>query len=474
MTTTSDHNHPVETFLKQLQDFVASSNSQDVLHIVKENSKLRSENEALQTTNEQNLKTLAKLQQRLEDQDLQRSRVNFENEMKEMEKQLDGSAKSITELQQKLKSRDNDINSFKEQSKDEGARLIVAIEAKNLAEKELSSLQAIVDAQAESINRFDRFTFKMTQTPQETLCVVLPMVSKFYSREYSHQELQSIFQSVYSVTERFFGNDLDETVFADHGRWAVMRKKQPIPMPLSNSPAAKQMRVAAVLGICAQLLSKYIFQPTYLLNDNSLSNLIVEISEVDPDTELYLRSVLLPIHPNKQEKNAKARIGHVVANVVQYAGPMLSEESEEEFRSSFTNVCKTICEKWMDFQKLEAQVESTFEADDEDDWSLLPPPGQETQTQSITSIEHIKAIVWPAFDISKGQDVELLMQGFVLDETQMQAAKDEVAISQSNGTHRTRQNIRRNRALSVSVGNENGDTNGASVSPEDQNGLESS
>lgn len=68
MTTTSDHNHPVETFLKQLQDFVASSNSQDVLHIVKENSKLRSENEALQTTNEQNLKTLAKLQQRLEDQ----------------------------------------------------------------------------------------------------------------------------------------------------------------------------------------------------------------------------------------------------------------------------------------------------------------------------------------------------------------------------------------------------------------------
>lgn len=66
------------------------------------------------------------------------------------------------------------------------------------------------------------------------------------------------------------------------------------------------------------------------------------------------------------------------------------------------------------------------------------------------------------------------MQGFVLDETQMQAAKDEVAISQSNGTHRTRQNIRRNRALSVSVGNENGDTNGASVSPEDQNGLESS
>ncbi|KAH6977255.1 hypothetical protein BKA56DRAFT_587999 [Ilyonectria sp. MPI-CAGE-AT-0026] len=458
MTSTSDHNHPVETFLKQLQDFVASSTSQDILHIVKENSKLRSENESLQTTNEQNLKTLAKLQQRLEDQDLQRSRLNFENEMKEMEKQLDGSAKSITELQQKLKSRDNEINSFKERGKDEGARLIVAIEAKDLAEKELCSLQAIVDAQAESINRFDRFTFKMTQTPQETL----------------HQELQSIFQSVYGVTERFFGNDLDETVFADHGRWAVMRKKQPIPMPLSNSPAAKQMRVAAVLGVCAQLLSKHIFQPTYLLNDSSLSNLIVEISEVDPDTELYLRSVLLPIHPNKQEKNAKARIGHVVANVVQYAGPMLSEESEEEFRSSLTNVCKTICEKWMDFQRLEAQVESTFEADDEDDWSLLLPPGQETQPQSITRIEHIKAIVWPAFDISKGQDVELLMQGFVLDETQMQAAKDEVAISQSNGTHRTRQNIRRNRALSVSVGNENGDTNGASVSPEDQNGLESS
>lgn len=302
--------------------------------------------------------------------------------MKEMEKQLDGSAKAITELQQKLKSRDNEINSFKEQSKDEGARLIVAIEAKDLAEKELCSLQAIVDAQAETINRFDRFTFKMTQTPQETLYVVLSVVSKFFSREYSHQELQSIFQSVYRVTERFFGNDLDETVFADHGRWAVMRKKQPIPMPLSNSPAAKQMRVAAVLGICAQLLSKHIFQPTYLLNDNSLSNLIVEISEVDPDTELYLRSVLLPIHPNKQEKNAKARIGHVVASVVQYAGPMLSEESEEEFRVSLTNICKTICEKWMDFQKLEAQVESTFEAGDEDDWSLLPPPGQGEKIQS--------------------------------------------------------------------------------------------
>lgn len=306
--------------------------------------------------------------------------------MKEKQKALDESAKSITELQQILKTRDNEINSFKERNKDEETQLIAATEAKKQAEKGLCSLQAIVDAQAESINRFDRFTFKMTQTPQETLYVVLPMVSKFFSLEYSHRELQSIFESVYGIAERFFGNDLDETVFADHGRWVGMRKKQPIPMPLSNSPAAKQMRMAAVLGICAQLLSKYIFQPTYLLNDSSLSNLIVEISEVDPDTELYLRSVLLPIHPNKQEKNAKARIGHVVANVVQYAGPMLSEESEEEFRSSLTNVCKTICDQWMDFQKLEAQVEPTFEADDEDDWSLLPPPGpgEKIQSQTLT------------------------------------------------------------------------------------------
>lgn len=242
------------------------------------------------------------------------------------------------------------------------------------------------------------------------------------------------------------------------------------------------MRIAAVLGICAEALNRYIFQPTYLLEDNKLPNLLTELGEDDPVRESYLRSVLLPVQPDKQRENGQIRAGHVATDVVDCTGSMLPNEGREGFQSSLENVCKEACDQWMRLQELEVKVELDFETDDADEWTLLPfplPDGEtqrqkangdaisagnnskqpaQAQDQPKVDLKDIRVVVWPAFLLPKDGEMGLLQKGFVLGETQIKAARDEQNAALLQGTRRAvRQGIRRARTFSMSMAD--GETN---------------
>lgn len=279
-----------------------------------------------------------------------------------------------------------------------------------------------------------------------------------------------MFSLAYNWAENLFSADLEEKVFvtpASGTIWAKIRNhgrvNRIIPLPLSNTREAKQMRICAVLAIVAWSLAQYIFQPTYLLQCNELSDLLAGLADDDPVREHYLRSVLLPVSPSKQKSNGKKRIEQVVVEVFASVSPVLPNSKHDEFRSSLETMCKQICGQWMRLQLLEEKIEPSFDAYDDEDWKLLQLPffgdanaepvdeGAATESaiadddryKPVGDIEDIAAVLWPSFLSFRGGESELVTEGFVLNKAQVKPAYNEEKAALLQGIHRAARQISR-------------------------------
>lgn len=120
-----------------------------------------------------------------------------------------------------------------------------------------------------------------------------------------------MFKLVHGLVVDFFGHDLENSAFQDHANWEILRNhdllKRIVPLPLSNTTAAKDMRVAALIGICAESMSRHIFQSTYLLDGNQLHELVDALQSNDWHQGSYLRSVLLRSLVKEQKNNSVTR-----------------------------------------------------------------------------------------------------------------------------------------------------------------------
>lgn len=280
-----------------------------------------------------------------------------------------------------------------------------------------------------------------------------------------------MFKLVHNLAVSFFGHDFEKSAFQDPAHWEQLRNhdilKRIVPLPLSNTTAAKDMRVAAVLGICAEALSRHIFRSTYLLDGNQLHELIDFLQDQDWHKGIYLRSVLLRSRPDMQEENSIKRAKTLVAEVLELTKPILSDEKQLLFGDSLLKICKNIAEQWMRLQGLEAAVEPEFGLnEDADDWTPFPLWHNTTRAangndecsldqdpkkpapskaDSKLNITHSNFVVWPAFFISKEGEVELLQQGFALSEEQMKSAKDEESAIASRRARQAARNTTRRR-----------------------------
>ena len=274
-----------------------------------------------------------------------------------------------------------------------------------------------------------------------------------------------MFKLVYDLVVEFFGQDLENSAFQDQANWETLRNhdllKRIVPLPLSNTTAAKEMRVAALLGICAEAISRHVFQSTYLLDGNQLHELIDAIQSYDWHQGNYLRSVLLRSLPKEQKNNSLARTKRLVAEVLELTKPILSVKRQLLFGDSLLKVCRNITEQWMQFQELEAAIEPEFELnDDADDWKLFllghiptravndnvkhsldPDPKKANAKLDMTQTNFV---LWPAFFISEAGELELLQPGFALGEEQMKPAKiEETAIASRRARQAARKTNRR-------------------------------
>lgn len=306
-----------------------------------------------------------------------------------------------------------------------------------------------------------------------------------------------MFSAAYTWALELFAGDLDPAAFSaalSGEKWAPLRAhprvSRMIPLPLSNSGEAKQMRVAALVGILGWVCAQHIFQPTYLLQCNELCGVLASLADDDHARETYLRSVLLPVSPSRQKENGKKRIQQAIFDVLACVAPLLPKSRQEEVKSSLEAVCKHICGQWMRLQLLEEKIEPSFDAYDGDDWKLIELPvfsgtsavpltpqpqdggsgggssgGDSTGTcavveEGITDIEDIAAVLWPSFLSSRDGESELLTEGVVVAKAQTRAAYHEEKAGLLLGFHRAaRQIARKDRTKSFATAGE--EMNGA-------------
>ncbi|KAH6660884.1 hypothetical protein BKA67DRAFT_69285 [Truncatella angustata] len=396
--------------------------------------------------------------------DISRLQTDVENKTTELQdthteltsttSQLEESRVESSKLHEDVETKDLEIVGLKT-SLEEGQSAIAASKAEfEEATNELHSIREDLEAKNTRLGELNALSYKMKSPPQNQ----------------THHQLHNMFTLAYSWVEKIFTEDLEESAFqtvASGTVWAKIRNhgrvNRIIPLPLSNTREAKQMRISAVLAILAWSLAQYIFQPTYLLQCNELSDLLAGLADGDPVRENYLRSVLLPVLPSRQKSNGKKRIEQVVTEVFTAVSPVLSSQKHDEFRSSLEAVCKQICGQWMRLQLLDEKIEPSFDAYDEEDWKLLnlstfDGSGVDTRAedaapesaiadderyQSVGDIEDIAAVLWPSFLSFRGGESELLTEGHVLSKAQVKPAYNEEKVALLQGIHRAARQISR-------------------------------
>jgi hypothetical protein len=69
------------------------------------------------------------------------------------------------------------------------------------------------------------------------------------------------------------------------------------------------MRIATILAIAARYINHYIFQPIYILNEDSgLRELLTHQAVIDSKKELFCRALLLSMFPKEQARTTAKRV----------------------------------------------------------------------------------------------------------------------------------------------------------------------
>lgn len=149
-----------------------------------------------------------------------------------------------------------------------------------------------------------------------------------------------------------------------------------IPLPQSNSPVAKAMRIASVLSILSRTLHKHIFRPFYLMDDDAeLTRLLHGVEFESPAREEHIRSTILATLPDIQRHGAKTRVQHVVREVSWVVQHLLGALPYDAFCSGLGSACALACTEWQKIQMARMKIEPYFGPPyDEFDWQALPLP----------------------------------------------------------------------------------------------------
>jgi hypothetical protein len=268
-----------------------------------------------------------------------------------------------------------------------------------------------------------------------------------------------------------------------------------IPLPASNTLAARQMRLATGLATLGRALERHIFQPLYISEDeDGLTASMGKVLDDNPELETHARGVVLNLLDHdtlvaKGEARTKKAAMEVSRDVKKFIPP----EMGASFDKDLQQVCDQALDTWLPLQRVadRVMVELSYPELGEE-WKELPMPprttarngninssssgkqpkttsrhsngssssqagpsgqrrsasGGPSQGQSSTPRPGSSNLggpvygVWPAF-IVNDDDVTLLHHGFVLTEEQVKEATEEVAKGET-GRRDYRARARRN------------------------------
>ncbi|KAM5345009.1 hypothetical protein ACJ41O_010871 [Fusarium nematophilum] len=405
-----------------------------------------------------------------------------------LEKKLEGQSASAKQLMNEIKKKDSTIVSLEASKASQQDKI-------TKAEKELAALRG---AQKSMKERVANLTANLNET-QRNLATFQSFMVKLDHLEGRRAEVENaldgILRSALSLVESSIGIALDDACLADTSIWGKLRNnaaiQRTIPLPASNSPAAKQMRVAAGLRIYGIALADHVFKPTCLTQGNDFDDVLRDLETEDPLHEAFTRAVLLRIQPARQARIREARVQMVVAQVLDAIADLVPGSRRETFEARLHQASMEACNTWSIVQQLLEPISPVFSSHMFEEWVPLrtstdqpnnkagPPSAPETlnknqdrQSQSPTAgaqpmaTDDIVQVVWPAFAVASSQQEEddgisvpeLIHRGYVVTRSQVREADDEVSRrnarknARQNSAQSTTQKKRRDSAVFLSKG----------------------
>lgn len=228
-----------------------------------------------------------------------------------------------------------------------------------------------------------------------------------------------------------------------------------LPLPRSNSLAAKHMRIAALLAILTRCIDQHIFQPTYILEeDDEIRQLLVNLATTNSQKESICRALLLSIDPEKQAKNALKRRVQATREIAWYIQDVLSPVKYETFMSRLDQVVQEALEIWQIAQCATDKFEPLFVLNDihyEDfDWQLLKfgenvVSDGEQSAGVVTGEDEELLVIFPRIYSIEDNEPYPINTGVALMRSQSVAAAEEVELERKKPSSPKGGKVRPNR-----------------------------
>ena len=163
-----------------------------------------------------------------------------------------------------------------------------------------------------------------------------------------------------------------------------------VSLPQSNSTIAKELRIVKVLAILAELIDKYLFQPTYLLpEDSQFKELLYRLAPKEPEKEKFLRGMMLSILEEEQKTSEAHMINEAMKELFGEDGveEVVSQTVITEFKQSLRDLLDEAQGVWQDVQHSTYAFISDFDYTQIDgiEWQLFKFETTDTTERAVTS-----------------------------------------------------------------------------------------
>ncbi|KAJ5630967.1 uncharacterized protein N7484_011067 [Penicillium longicatenatum] len=429
VTPSTFNSNSLQSFLKQLSKLASSAESQAASAMLEESENLKKElkkahdeirdlkerkrvaieemfaaNEDGKAKQKEALDHIESLRASVKQKD--QSLTEYSNQVQALHQQINSlkssyslelskvsqSAKKINELEQSSKEKDKTIDKMKTAGSNLKTMLSSAQQKIQELEAEKTALKKELQASQGRLRNLESFTVQQLELDERSIS------TKF-------SELWA-----FSLSEMFtvLREDLDETVLKDKSIWEKLRKEiarfavQYFPLVPSNSSEAKGMRLAMILAILSREICKNIFQPDYILpEDSAIHGILSRLAENNTEKESFYRRVLLSIDENAEEEKF----------------------SRHAFRRCIERVVQKAAEFWLPIQRAQQRYETEFDLIDleDDDWEPFCFPGDNTiparQHQVVQDVNILT--VFPCISLVKDGNRDPLTHLTQLRSTQM-------------------------------------------------------
>ncbi|KAJ0119017.1 hypothetical protein J7T55_013252 [Diaporthe amygdali] len=279
----------------------------------------------------------------------------------------------VAHLRQTISDKNEEVDKLKSEVAEGNNSLSQAQSSVKKLENLAQALERELTAKTDRLDKIDTYQLKLKHEPEETYVEIL----------------DTIWVSILDLAEHHFSQDLDPAVLRDPSCWANLRSSEylkhlavRLPLPQSNTAAAKQMRIAAVLAVLSRALARHVFRPSYALDSGSadtdavLTTLLRGLEAASPDHERHLRGALLAaLTPDKVARASRRRAAAVVREVSFLVQHLLSALQYEAFCEGLEACAALACAQWARVQGAAMKIEPYFGPPFDDfDWQVLMLP----------------------------------------------------------------------------------------------------